>query len=643
MSGCSMRYSCRVCARVPKFMSLLCLPHMVRVRGDAVARVLISFAAFALSTSTLNTPPAWASEELNQGIQLDSPFIGGEVGAVSDWPGLGIEGQDALSVPTEGPSSGSTYASWSSAQDAGRYDIQVYIPAEHANAEATYYFGTAGGTYTVTFNQAAYAGHWADFGKFSLDAGLATITSANDVGTIGQELGWSAARWIWTPESIAAPPESPPSQTSGSGSPSPAPPLSPTTSSPLPGSTPAHPAGVGSATGNEDRTLAELIAESRFIPTYRRHEWIATSSATLTEALSLNLAHGISLSSARTPRLAIVPDVHRGHAARIIAPGVVLFASTAPETNMAVQLLGSRGLRIFEVLRGPKSPRRFSFAFHLPAGTHLVRATDGQVKVQTTGGQLIYGISAPWAFDKSGHSIPTYFSIAGKNRLVLHIAAVRAAYPIVVDPELIDVAVWVALHVLKHLNQTINIEPAVCKFTGIACNETAYAPSDQEAKQLGLNSAPAPQPPSGGTGIQTLTPDGSGGQQPPSAGQAIDQYQCANDYSNIGTYVARGHYWHNNFVAQGGLITGGSVGLGANSDGRNHTAEVGIYGDSGLTRPLGVVSVNVSGYGGVRFSFTHPVSVAAGEELYFGVKGVGDFTVYDNRTGCMIGDLEGDS
>lgn len=626
-------------------MNLSSSPHRFRVRGGAVAIVRVWFTALVLSAGILSVPSACASEELNQGIQLDSPFIGGEVGAVSDWPGLGIEGQDALSVPAEGPSGGSTYASWSSAQEAGRYDIQVYIPAEHANAEATYYFGTADGTYTVTLNQAAYAGQWADFGEFSLDAGLAAITSANDVGGIGQELGWSAARWIWTPEPSFTSPESPPSQVGPSASPNPAPSLPPIVSNPLLDSTRAHPASLGDATGNEHRTLAELIAESRFIPTGRSHGRITTSASSLSEALSLNLAHGISLSSAAAPQLTIIPEERHGRTGRIIAPGLVLFASTAPETNTAVQLLGSGGLRIFEVLRGPKSPRRFSFVFHLPAGTHLVRATNGRVDIQTMSGQLIYGVSAPWAFDRRGHSIATYFSLAGGHRLILHVLAAKAAYPVVVDPELIDVAldvaVWTAQQLLKHLNQTINIEPAVCKFTGIACKEVAYAPSDQEAEQLGLNSGPAPQPASSGTGIQTLTPDGSGAQQPSSPDQSVTQYECPNDDSNIGIYVAPGHYWHNNFVAQAGVITGGNVGLGANSDGRTHVAEIGVYSDPGLTQPLGVASVDVSGYGGVRFSFPQPIPVPAGEELYFGVKGVGDFTAYDSRTGCMIGALEG--
>ena len=599
-------------------------------------------AALVLCVVALTSSSAWAGEEFNQSFQLDSPFVGGEQDVVSDWPGLGVEGQDALSVPAEGPSGGSTYASWSSYEDAGQYDIQVYIPTEHADADATYYFGTANGTDTVTFNQASYGGRWADFGRFPLDAGLATITSSNDVGTVGQELGWSGARWIWIPQPETPPPTNAPAPTS------PIPPSVPSlgpTSTIVPVTAHAH---IGGASGNERRTLAEIIAESKFIATHVSHDGLMTTASPLTETVSMKLDHGITLSAKGNPRLSIFPKQRRGSFAKMAAHGLVLFRSTASDTNTAVQLLGSRGLRIFEILRGPKSPRRFSFAFHLPTGTKLVRATDGRAEVQTMSGQLIYGVSAPWAFDKAGHKISTHFSIAGSNQLILHVSSARATYPIVVDPELVDVAldvgVWTAEQVLKHFNQTINIEPAVCELTGIACKETAYAPSDQEAAQLGLTpNAPTPQATSQGTGIQTLTPDGSGTQQQTGFGQTIDQYECSNDLSNIGIYVAPGHYWHNNFIAQAGVITGGSVGLGANSDGRGHTAEVGVYSDPGLTRPIGAVFVNVSGYGGARFSFARPIPVAAGEELFFGVKGVGNFTVYDNRTGCMIGALEGHS
>jgi len=50
----------------------------------------------------------------------------------------------------------------------------------------------------------------------------------------------------------------------------------------------------------------------------------------------------------------------------------------------------------------------------------------------------------------------------------------------------------------------------------------------------------------------------------------------------------------------------------------------------------------VTGYDGEAFSFGHP-RVTPGERLYLTVSDVGDFTAYDNRSGCFIGRVDGTS
>jgi hypothetical protein len=121
----------------------------------------------------------------------------------------------------------------------------------------------------------------------------------------------------------------------------------------------------------------------------------------------------------------------------------------------------------------------------------------------------------------------------------------------------------------------------------------------------------------------------------------VVHYNCPNDNSNIGKYVPPGRYWENDFVAQGQWVTGGSVGIGANTDGRDHRARIGIYRGSGRGGALGEVIVPVTGYDGEAFSFPSPIRVMPGDRLYLAVSGVGDFTAYDNRSGCFIGRVDG--
>jgi hypothetical protein len=315
---------------------------------------------------------------------------------------------------------------------------------------------------------------------------------------------------------------------------------------------------------------------------------------------------------------------------------VILFRRTAPGTNTAVQLLGDGGLRVFETLRSADAPHNFSFPFQLPAGFHLSLATRGRVEIRRPGGEKpIYGIVAPWGIDRTGLRVDVRYSLSGRNTLVLHIGD-ASHYPVIVDPGIIDVGIdvgaWALTHVLRELNTHVNLDPVLCKITGeTGCKETAYAPSDQQAQQLGLMPTNTPSGQSG-TGLQTLTPDGSA--------LAAPVYECPNDSSNIGIYVPPGHYWHNDFVANGTSIIGGSIGLGANDDDLNHEAEVGVYEDPGLTRPLRTSVVSVAGYQGVHFSFAEPLATTPGATLYLGARGIGGVTVYDNRVGCMIGTLE---
>jgi hypothetical protein len=130
---------------------------------------------------------------------------------------------------------------------------------------------------------------------------------------------------------------------------------------------------------------------------------------------------------------------------------------------------------------------------------------------------------------------------------------------------------------------------------------------------------------------------------PPAGPSPVVHYDCANDNSNIGKYVPAGHYWQNPFTSTGHLITGGFVLIGANTDGIDHRARVGIYSGSGIGTPLATTVVNVTGYDGESFTLSPPLAVQPGQQLYLSVVGIGNFTAYDNRSGCFIGRVDGTS
>jgi hypothetical protein len=143
----------------------------------------------------------------------------------------------------------------------------------------------------------------------------------------------------------------------------------------------------------------------------------------------------------------------------------------------------------------------------------------------------------------------------------------------------------------------------------------------------------------------TINPGNPGG--PVTAPQPVLHYNCTGTPSPFGHYVPVGRHWGNDFIAQGSSISGGYLLLGANPAGGDHRATIGIYtgGPTPLSGALGEVTVSVSGYGGVNFTFPKPIAVSSGQSLWVGATGIGNFTAYDQNNGgadgCLIGRLDG--
>lgn len=124
----------------------------------------------------------------------------------------------------------------------------------------------------------------------------------------------------------------------------------------------------------------------------------------------------------------------------------------------------------------------------------------------------------------------------------------------------------------------------------------------------------------------------------------VTDYSCPAGSGQNGHYVPSGDYWGNPFTASGGTITGGYLLIGADEDGNDHNALIGIYSNGETGGPLAETVVGVHGYGGAHFTFPQPVNVTPGQQLWITVFGDGgNFTAYDTNDGdqCFVGDLEG--
>jgi hypothetical protein len=129
--------------------------------------------------------------------------------------------------------------------------------------------------------------------------------------------------------------------------------------------------------------------------------------------------------------------------------------------------------------------------------------------------------------------------------------------------------------------------------------------------------------------------------------QPVTHYNCPGTGNEFPHYVPAGKHWGNDFIAQGRTITSGTLLIGANVDGNDHRAKIGVFtgGPDQLAGELGSTVVDVSGYGGVSFTFPTPINVTPGQSLWLVAIGIGDFTAYDQNSGgadgCFVGSLTG--
>lgn len=128
---------------------------------------------------------------------------------------------------------------------------------------------------------------------------------------------------------------------------------------------------------------------------------------------------------------------------------------------------------------------------------------------------------------------------------------------------------------------------------------------------------------------------------PPVTGPvAVTHYNCPAVPNAFGHYLPAGTHWGNDFTAQGTTITSGWLTLGSNTP---QGARIGIYtgGPNTLSGELGAVEVTVSGYGGVNFTFSPPVTVTPGQRLWLAATSRGPMTAYDRNDGGVDGCFQG--
>ncbi len=92
-------------------------------------------------------------------------------------------------------------------------------------------------------------------------------------------------------------------------------------------------------------------------------------------------------------------------------------------------------------ISSPRDPERYEF--NITGATHLLKQFDGSVQAFNAAGQQIAVIKTPWAKDKTGKDVKTYYETNGTtlSQIVSH-RNENLAYGITADPAIIPIALF---------------------------------------------------------------------------------------------------------------------------------------------------------------------------------------------------------
>ncbi|MCZ2404395.1 DUF2599 domain-containing protein [Paenarthrobacter sp. Z7-10] len=131
--------------------------------------------------------------------------------------------------------------------------------------------------------------------------------------------------------------------------------------------------------------------------------------------------------------------------AHVESNGVVSYDNHNGSTTVSI-LKQDASVQLNTVIQGANAPASYVYPVNMPAGAKLSANDDGSVTIVDSVGNFLGGISAPWAVDAGGGSVPTHYDISGSSLIQVVDLSHVTAYPVVADPwfgiALIQKTVW---------------------------------------------------------------------------------------------------------------------------------------------------------------------------------------------------------
>lgn len=170
-------------------------------------------------------------------------------------------------------------------------------------------------------------------------------------------------------------------------------------------------------------------------------------SGSVTAQIDADPAEGVTLTRGSLRISMSVPDASDVSSLPTSNGDLVVYGGEGDASVVPV-IVRDGSIQLNAIIPSRESPDAYRFDIDIPAGAHLERdGTTGAISVFLNDGTWIAGISAPWARDASGRSLPTEYEIAG-SQIIQHIdmSSEDVSFPVVADPwlgaNLIDHTTW---------------------------------------------------------------------------------------------------------------------------------------------------------------------------------------------------------
>lgn len=185
--------------------------------------------------------------------------------------------------------------------------------------------------------------------------------------------------------------------------------------------------------------LVDVAAPTQDVPGMA--SYVASDTGTVVAVPSAAQA-GTELMTPEGESITITPPASAADGPGVLTDsGAVVYSGDQAQTSILPAENGA-GVQMVTTIGGPEAPTEYAYDVAVPAGGQIVIAPDGGALVTDGTGEIVLVVPAPWAVDRDGASVPTFFTVDESKTVLTQVVEHHGRdiqYPVSADP------VWFAI------------------------------------------------------------------------------------------------------------------------------------------------------------------------------------------------------